>query len=110
MKEPLRISILFPLLAVVIIIVFAGGLGITFMFLESLHWQVADVPLGVVGPRNGARGRSAHGGRVFADESGAGRDPELAAAGESTPGPFPWMAVVVAGGCRGCSPLGLWRA
>ena len=49
MKEPLRISILFPLLAVVIIIVFAGGLGITFMFLESLHWQVADVPLGVVG-------------------------------------------------------------
>ena len=49
MKEPLRISILFPLLAVVIIIVFAGGLGVTFMFLESLHWQVADVPLGVVG-------------------------------------------------------------
>jgi hypothetical protein len=49
MKEPLRISILFPLLAVAIIIVFAGGLGITFMFLESLHWQVADVPLGVVG-------------------------------------------------------------
>ena len=38
MKEPLRISILFPLLAVAIIIVFAGGLGITFMFLESLHW------------------------------------------------------------------------
>ena len=49
MKEPLRISILFPLLAVAIIIVFAGGLGITFMFLESLHWQVVDVPLGVVG-------------------------------------------------------------
>jgi hypothetical protein len=49
MKEPLRISILFPLLAVVIIIVFAGGLGITFMFLESLHWDVAHIPLGVVG-------------------------------------------------------------
>ena len=49
MKEPLRISILYPLLAVVIIIVFAGGLGITFMFLESLHWDVAHIPLGVVG-------------------------------------------------------------
>lgn len=35
MKEPLGISILFPLLAVVTIVVFAGGLGITFMVLES---------------------------------------------------------------------------
>lgn len=49
MKEPLRISILYPLLAVIVIIVFAGGLGITFMFLESLHWDVAHIPLGVVG-------------------------------------------------------------
>jgi hypothetical protein len=36
MKEPLGISILFPLLAVVTIVVFAGGLGITFMVLESV--------------------------------------------------------------------------
>lgn len=49
MKEPLRISILYPLLAVIIIIVFAGGLGIAFMFLYSLHWDVAEIPLGVVG-------------------------------------------------------------
>lgn len=35
MKEPLGISILFPLLAVFTIVVFAGGLGIVFMVLES---------------------------------------------------------------------------
>ncbi len=49
MKEPFGISILYPLLAVLVVAVFAGGLGIAFMFMESLHWEKWGIPWGVVG-------------------------------------------------------------
>ena len=49
MKEPFGISVLFPLLTVIVIVGFGGGLGVLFMFMESLHWDKWGVPWGVVG-------------------------------------------------------------
>ena len=49
MKEPLAISILIPLLAVIVLLVYAVGLGTVFLYLDGLHWEKWDVPWGVVG-------------------------------------------------------------
>ena len=49
MKEPLAISVLIPLLAVIVLLVYAVGLGIVFLYLDGLHWEKWDVPWGVVG-------------------------------------------------------------
>lgn len=49
MKEPLAISVLLPLLSVTVLLVFAVGLGIIFLYLDGLHWDKWDIPWGVVG-------------------------------------------------------------
>tara|TARA_Y100000588_G_scaffold90963_1_gene98073 strand:- start:818 stop:1033 length:216 start_codon:yes stop_codon:yes gene_type:complete len=49
MKEPLAISVLIPLVSVIVLLVFAVGLGIIFLYLDGLHWDKWDIPWGVVG-------------------------------------------------------------
>ena len=49
MKEPLAISVLIPLVSVIVLWVFAVGLGIIFLYLDGLHWDKWDIPWGVVG-------------------------------------------------------------
>ena len=51
MKERMAMAMLFPLLAVLVIVVFAGGLGVIFMVLESTAleaWGVVILGLALV--------------------------------------------------------------
>ena len=51
MKERIKMAGLFPLLAVLVIVIFGGGLGVTFMVLESTgvgEWGVIGLGLALV--------------------------------------------------------------
>ena len=51
MRERMTMAMLFPLLAVLVIVVFAGGLGVTFIVLDSTEleqWAVVILGMALV--------------------------------------------------------------